>query len=214
MVRAWCQECAPIGSNSGWHHGRGRICHSEPSADTLRSSPATSRRGSGGYPVRQRAAWAAPRVRRNRQASEIAMRHKPLWSCPKCGAKLVGRNLWHACGPYTVEAFLAGKGPQARALFQRFVELVGRCGPCELAPAKTRVAVMVRVRFASVSSLSERGMTIAFGLRRRLHHRRIRRVEQLGQWFSHVLRVSAPEELDEELLGWLKESYAVGEQRA
>jgi hypothetical protein len=32
-----------------------------------------------------------------------------LWTCPKCGRRFVSRNLWHACGDYSVEGFLQGK---------------------------------------------------------------------------------------------------------
>ncbi len=139
---------------------------------------------------------------------------KPLWTCPKCGALLVIRNLWHACGDYSVEKFLEGKEPRARALFDRFVELVAACGPFTFAPAKTRVAFMVRVRFAGVTAVSEGGMTCHFGLRRRLEHPRIRRVEQpVPRWFVHTFRVATSEELDDEVQSWLRKSYAVGEQR-
>jgi hypothetical protein len=60
----------------------------------------------------------------------------PLWSCPKCEAKLVTQNMSYSCGPWTVEGFLEGKGPRARALFDRFVELTRRCGPFTFAPAR------------------------------------------------------------------------------
>lgn len=74
--------------------------------------------------------------------------------------------MWHACGPYSVEGFLEGKGDWARELFDGFERLIAACGPYELAPAKTRVASMGRVRFAGVNAISDRGMTIAFGLPR------------------------------------------------
>ena len=138
---------------------------------------------------------------------------RPLWTCPKCGALLVTRNMWHACGDYSVERFLAGKGPLARALFARFEDLVRACGPVTVAPAKTRVAFMVRVRFAGVSRVSEQGMTCSFELRGRLESPRIQRVEQIEKWFVHTLRFRSPDELDEEVLGWLREAYQVGEQR-
>jgi hypothetical protein len=77
----------------------------------------------------------------------VHLREAPLWTCPRCGAKLVGRNMAHACGDYSIERFLDGKGERARAMFARFVELVESCGPVIAAPAKTRVAFMVRVRF-------------------------------------------------------------------
>lgn len=137
------------------------------------------------------------------------MAPKPeLWTCPKCGRRFVTRNSWHACGDYSVEGFLAGKGPRARALFDRFVELISACGQYEVAPAKTRVAFMAQVRFAGVTAVSERGLTAAFGLPRPLRHDRIRKIEQAAPgWYVHWIRVSSPEELDDELLEWLRESY-------
>lgn len=133
---------------------------------------------------------------------------RPLWTCPKCGRKFVTRNMWHACGPYTVETFLAGKGDQARTLFHRFVELIERCGPYEVAPAKTRVAFMARVRFAGVSRVSDRGMTIGFALPKPIQSPRLSKVEQIAPgWHGHWMRIKDPDELDEEVLAWLRESY-------
>lgn len=135
-------------------------------------------------------------------------RRGKLWTCPKCGRRFVGRNMWHACGDYSVEGFLKGKGDRARELFDGFERLIAACGPYEVAPAKTRVAFMARVRFAGVNAISDRGMTIAFGLPRPLRHPRIRKVEDYGSgWLGHWVRISSPEELDDELLGWLRESY-------
>lgn len=117
-------------------------------------------------------------------------------------------NVWHACGDYSVEGFLEGKGSRARELFDRFEELIAACGPYEVAPAKTRVAFMGRVRFAGVKSVSDRGMTIAFGLPKPLRNRRISKVEQpTPTWYVHTMRVTTAEELDDEVLGWLRESY-------
>jgi len=79
------------------------------------------------------------------------------WMCPKCGAKLIGRNMWHACRDYSVEAILAGKGPDARALFDRMAELIAQWGPYTVAPAKTRIAFMALVRFASITRIGRNG---------------------------------------------------------
>jgi hypothetical protein len=143
-------------------------------------------------------------------------RDTPLWTCPKCGAQLVTRNMWHACGPYTVDSFLADKGPRGRELFARFVELVESCGPVIPAPARTRVAFMVRVRFAGVDQLTERSMAAHFGLPYALPaHPRVRKIDYYPpSWYVHTLRVTSVDELDDELRGWLCESYRLmGEQR-
>ncbi len=119
--------------------------------------------------------------------------------------------MWHACGDYSVESFLEGKGDRARQLFDRFESLIAACGPYEVAPAKTRVAFMAGVRFAGVNAISDRGMTISFALPAPMRHRRIRKVEHIAPgWYGHRMRITSPEELDDELLGSLHESSPDG----
>ena len=133
---------------------------------------------------------------------------RPLWRCPKCGARFVTRNLPHSCGRATVADWLAKMGPQARALYRRFERLIGACGPYHVAPAKTRIAFMGQVRFAGITSLSENGMTCAFALPKALASRRFARVkEEVPGWWVHQLRVTQPDELDDEVQGWLRQSY-------
>ena len=143
------------------------------------------------------------------------LRERALWTCPRCGAKLVGRNMWHACGDYSVELFLAGKGERARAMFARFVELVESCGPVIPAPAKTRVAFMVRVRFCAVERLTDRSLRAEFGLPYALDSPRIAKIQELIRgWHVHWFSVHSPEELDDEVRGWLCDAYHfMGEQR-
>jgi hypothetical protein len=33
------------------------------------------------------------------------------------------------------------------------------------------------------------------------------------RWYGHQMRIKSPDELDDELLGWLCEAYKVGEQK-
>ena len=143
------------------------------------------------------------------------LKERPLWTCPRCGARLVGRNMWHACGDYSVEQFLAGKGERARAMFARFVELVESCGPVIPAPAKTRVAFMVRVRFCAVERLTDRSLRAEFGLPYALDSPRIAKIQELIRgWHVHWFSVHSPEELDDEVRRWLCDSYHfMGEQR-
>lgn len=139
---------------------------------------------------------------------------RPLWSCPRCGVKLLSRGLSHSCGRYSVERFLAGRDARARALFERFVALVAACGPYEVAPAKTRVAFLVKVRFASVNRLGPGGMDVHFVLPQALRSARLRRVERVGKLFVHHLRFTRLEELDGEVGRWLHASYVqYGERR-
>ncbi len=132
----------------------------------------------------------------------------PLWRCPKCGALLVTRNLSHSCGRATIADWKGKMGPRALAIYRRLERLIASCGPYHLAPAKTRVAFLGRVRFAGISAVSERGVTITFALPSPLRSARFARVyEVVPGWWAHRLRVTAPAQLDSQLQGWLRRSY-------
>lgn len=133
---------------------------------------------------------------------------RPLWRCPKCGVRLLTRNLAHSCGRATVADWTARMGPRARALYRRFVRLIAACGRYHVAPAQTRIAFLGRVRFAGITAASEVGMTIAFALPRPLRSPRFDRVtEVVPGWWVHRLRITDVRQLDAQVQGWLRRSY-------
>ncbi len=99
-------------------------------------------------------------------------------------------------------------GPRAREFYNRFEQMIAACGEYHVAPAKTRIAFLGRVRFAGITSLSEKGMTCAFALPHRLDSPRFTKIEEVGRgWWAHRLRITDVEQLDEEVGSWLRESY-------
>jgi hypothetical protein len=135
------------------------------------------------------------------------------WECPRCGAKLISRNLSHACGNHSVEKFLEGKSDVGRGLFGRFLDLIAQCGPYELAPAKTRVAFMAAVRFASVNRIGPDSIDVHFVLPRTIESPRLRKVEHLGKLHVHHVRLRDRRDFDRELADWLRQSYSEYGQR-
>jgi uncharacterized protein DUF5655 len=133
---------------------------------------------------------------------------RPLWVCPKCGARFVNANQWHSCGRASLADWKAGMGPHARRLYERFEQMIAACGRYYVAPAKTRIAFLARVRFAGVTKVSEKGMTCSFSLPAPLESPRFVKVEEVVPgWFVHRLQVTDPRDLDDELQAWLRESY-------
>jgi hypothetical protein len=99
-------------------------------------------------------------------------------------------------------------GPRARRLYQHFESLIADCGPYHIAPAKTRIAFLARVRFASITALSERGMTCGFALPSPLRSRRFTKVTAIVPgWWGHSLRITEVDQLDAQLQAWLRRSY-------
>jgi len=124
--------------------------------------------------------------------------------------KLLARNLSHACGDHSIEKFPRGKD---RKLFDRFVKLIAACGPYDVAPAKTRVAFLAKVRFASVNRIGDGFIDVHFVLPRVVKSTRFRRVEHLDKLHVHHLRLETARDFDSELARWLRESYREYGQR-
>jgi hypothetical protein len=133
----------------------------------------------------------------------------PLWTCPKCGQKFVGRNMWHSCGRATLDDWKARMGPKARALYDRFESMIAACGEYYVAPAKTRIAFMGRVRFAGISRINEQEMICNFALSKPLAAKRFVKIDEVVPgWFAHRMRITDPAQLDAQVQRWIKRAYA------
>lgn len=137
-----------------------------------------------------------------------------LWVCPKCGARLVSRNLWHSCGRFTLEDLFAKSSPDALTLARRYVRLLRSLGDVQVLPQKMRLVCVARVRFAGLVP-RKHGFRAAFALRRWLRNPRIVATADYGPgWRGHFVDIRSADDLDEELRAWLQESHdTVGVQR-
>ena len=87
--------------------------------------------------------------------------------------------MWHSCTRYRLAEHFEGKDPLVRRLFDRFVALVRECGPVTVIPQKTRIAIMVRVRFAGAVP-RKHWLDAGLWLTRRAEHPCLHRVEAFG----------------------------------
>jgi len=132
---------------------------------------------------------------------------RPLWTCPKCGARFVTRNMWHACGRYSLDAFFEGR-PRARELFAAWERFVRRAGAFDVVPQKTRIVFVARTRFAGVARVGPDSIVAAFGLPRRIEDARFQRTEWPGTgWWGYRFRLENEDQLDASLLRLVKEAY-------
>lgn len=113
--------------------------------------------------------------------------------------------------------FFAGK-PGALALYEQFERRVlEQVDGVRIRVQRTQISFADRHNFAFVSMLPVRRkaerpevwITVSFGLRRRLDSPRIdAAVEPYpGRWTHHIL-ISSPDQIDDELMGWVREAAA------
>ena len=109
------------------------------------------------------------------------------------------------------EGFFVGK-PEEQALYAGFrSRLRGEVGEVHIRVSKTQITFSSRYGFAFVSHprrKKEKGILVSFGLFHRQESDRIQYASEPypNRWTHHML-VQAPEEIDDELMGWIREAY-------
>lgn len=112
---------------------------------------------------------------------------------------------------WTVEDHLRGKPPGVVELYQRFVGLVEACGPFDYAVSKTAITFKGRRRGFAGAKPTRRALDGYLDLQRRVEDPRIRSASPYTtRLFVHQFRVTAPDQLDDEFAGWVREAYEVG----
>ena len=103
--------------------------------------------------------------------------------------------------------------PHVKRIFDKLSRMVRSCGPVIITPQRTRIVFQVRVRFLGCVPRKSH-LLCTFEFTSRKNHRRFRKVTTYARlWHGHELRIDAEDQLDSEVAAWIRESYALGEQR-
>jgi hypothetical protein len=102
----------------------------------------------------------------------------------------------HSCVTVQLDELFARSTPEARAAFDAYAEMVGRCGPVDVIGQKTRIVIMGRVRFAGAVVLHDR-VRLNIALTRQVEAPWVERIDTYmdGRWQAHHFTVRSPEEL-------------------
>ena len=136
--------------------------------------------------------------------------NRSLWLCPDCGRQFVSVNRNHSCGLYSLEDHFAGKETIVRELYDLLFETMKQFGPVKAFPVKTRIIFQAEVQFAAAVP-RKRWLEGYLWLQRQAIHPRIHKMEMgVFRDFGHIFRLSHFDDLDEDLVNLLHESYILG----
>jgi transposase-like protein len=139
---------------------------------------------------------------------------RPMWKCPKCGRAFVVRNVEHTCRVLPVEAHLRGKGRRVVGLYRKLARIIRAAagGRAETIATKAGISFRGRVGFAWVRVLRER-LDVGLLLPMVLRSPRVKKIfTQSQRSHVHSFDLRAPEDLDGEFTGWLREAWRAGQQ--
>lgn len=120
----------------------------------------------------------------------------------------------HSCGTFSLGDLFARSEPHVRRLFNKYANVVRASGPrVHMIPQKTRVVFQARMRFAGAMPRKSH-LLCHFILPRKIDNGRFRKIETFSpRCHAHYLRVDEKADLDAEIAWYLKQAYAVGQQK-
>lgn len=132
------------------------------------------------------------------------------WRCPDCGRRFTQRTREHSCDVRTVASHLERASTEAREVYGAIRAALDACGPYEVVAVKTMVLFRGTTNFGGVV-FRRAHVDLGFFLGEPLAHPRVARSERLSPSKSaHHVLLSSPDEVDAEVVGWLRRAYAVG----
>ena len=108
---------------------------------------------------------------------------------------------------YTVNDHFINKDASVRALYDQLVSLVQSFGPIQEDPKKTSIHLNRKSALAGVETRKDY-LLLNIKSNHAIKNPRIVKAEQVSaKRFHHKVRISSPNDLDEELKTWLEEAY-------
>jgi hypothetical protein len=109
----------------------------------------------------------------------------------------------------TVDALFAGKDTVVLAIYQRLLDVLHMLGPFREEPKKTSIHLVHTSGFAGIHP-RKTFLYLNLRMARSLHSERIAKSEQVSKnRYHNEVKIASPDELDDELISWLKEAYTL-----
>lgn len=129
-------------------------------------------------------------------------------TCPKCLRPLTKPNSWHYCKRVAIEELLAGKPPELVDTFDALLKEVGTW-PGVSASATKSCVVFIAAKTFLVVKVMEKELDLKFVLAEERDDFPIYKRAAYGKKLEHYIRLGSPEDLDGDVLRFLRESYSL-----
>lgn len=132
----------------------------------------------------------------------------PAWRCPECDRQFSRSNQGHECAPaMSIEEYFSTGPAHERPIFEAVMASLEGIGPIHVEPVSVGIFLKRARSFAQLRTM-QRWTALSFSLDRAVTHPTItRKVVAYHGRYHHVANVASPDDLDDELIGWLAEAY-------
>jgi len=107
----------------------------------------------------------------------------------------------------TLEEYFASGPERERPIFDAVMEHLDAVGPVHVEPVAVGIFLKRARSFAELRP-KQRWVALSFSLRRTVRHRLIKRKPiPHGARYYHVVDLTGPDDLDDDIRGWITEAY-------
>jgi hypothetical protein len=130
------------------------------------------------------------------------------WTCAECGRQFGRNRQSHECAPaMTLTEYFSTGPPIEKPIFDAVMAHLDSIGPVHVEPVSVGIFFKQPRKFAQLRPM-QKWVALSFSLPRRVDHRLItRKPIAHGARHYHVVNLRGPEDLDDEIRGWLTEAY-------
>lgn len=130
-----------------------------------------------------------------------------MWTCSTCGRIFKRKGQQHSCKKVSLEKHFENK-ELVKTLFDTLVErIIKKVGECKVVSIPCCIHLFGKYDFLAALPKKDR-LEVRFALDRELKGSRVKTTVPISsKVYKNVLDISSLEEIDAELIGWLKKSY-------
>jgi len=130
------------------------------------------------------------------------------WTCPKCNRVFGKLNQGHDCQPgLTLQDYFAQARPFEQPIFDQVHAGLAHLDGLIVDPLSIGILLKNGPMFAELRAKTK-WTAVGFSLGRRLESGRLsRKIVDYGKKHFHVINVTEPNQIDDELIEWLIEAY-------
>lgn len=131
-----------------------------------------------------------------------------MWTCPKCSRIFQKKGQAHSCKKVPLESHFEGK-EAAKKLYDFLLKKIKtKVGPVKEISLPCCVHLFGKYDFIAILPKKD-SLELRFILDKKLKNKRFSNIVPMsGISIKYCLYISSPQEIDQELLDWLKQSYS------
>ena len=130
-----------------------------------------------------------------------------MWTCPECKRKFRSTNQSHSCMLADLDMHFRNKPDALLATYKKLLSVTQAFGPYDINVVQSAIFLKTKSTYVEVKTRKTH-LILAFFLGREVTEFPMSRAVRMSKnKVAHELHLQHPDDIDAQVIGWLKESY-------